>query len=450
MNFRLLLPIAAAVCLVPVFALANAPDEEPEPLIFDGTPVETCGWPTTVAVQGGGGLCTGTLVNPRVVTYAAHCGGGGKTVRFSEQTTAGKTVQADCVVNPGWNNSPGADWAYCVLPEAVDIPVTPIVYGCETDILQVGQEVAIAGFGNNQDGSGAGTKRWRTSNIGSISWASNTVGMFGYCQGDSGGPAFVKFPDPFNTWHVLSIVSVGICGGNGTHSLLPGAVPWIESDSGIDITPCFDGEDWAPTPQCSEFYAGDETGHGSWSDWCEGTPAGGSHATCGKPFDDEPDDTAPTVTITSPPNGMVYDDAPAMVDLKMEANDDGWGVRAVWLEINGDAQPEDTSPPYEFLGIPFNKGGYTMYAFAEDWAGNVGESEPVAFGVEEDPPDLPDPDPEETGTGDPTGTGTGPMQDGGESGEESGCGCATDSSPSGAVGGLFIGLLALRRRRRAR
>ena len=55
-----------------VFALGliagrgHAAEAEP---IYGGSKVKQCGWPTTVALGG----CTGTLVHPELVIFAAHC-----------------------------------------------------------------------------------------------------------------------------------------------------------------------------------------------------------------------------------------------------------------------------------------------------------------------------------------------------------------------------------------
>ena len=46
------------------------PDASP---IVGGTPVPECGWPSTVAVISETNLCTGTLLYPQLVGYAAHC-----------------------------------------------------------------------------------------------------------------------------------------------------------------------------------------------------------------------------------------------------------------------------------------------------------------------------------------------------------------------------------------
>ena len=67
-------------------------------------------------------------------------------------------------------------------------------------------------------------------------------------------------------------------------------VPHFEEQTGIDITPCFDGQTgaWDPGPECGGFYTGDHTGTGSsgtWADWCGGElPASGYGAQCGEPF----------------------------------------------------------------------------------------------------------------------------------------------------------------------
>ena len=85
LNLRRALPslaLALPFALVAGPALANPGDEvaaeqeEAEPEIYGGIEAGTCAWPQTVAVTGGQGLCTGTLIHPSVVMYAAHCGGG--------------------------------------------------------------------------------------------------------------------------------------------------------------------------------------------------------------------------------------------------------------------------------------------------------------------------------------------------------------------------------------
>lgn len=468
--------IAFAACaLVPALAFANGDADEPEPLIWTGENVETCGWPTVVAVSGGG-LCTGTLVAPNLVVYAAHCGASGKKVRFSEDNITGKALTPEfCMTNPGYTFQ-GNDWAFCKLGENVPLPVTPVVFGCETDILQPGAKIAIIGFGANNDVGGAGTKRWSMTTLLGVNWGQNITQIGGngeasICPGDSGGPTMIQYPD--GSWHAFGIASTynGTCGSGGIHALMPGAVEWIEAESGVDMTPCHDADGkWNPTPLCQGFYAGDETGTGTgtWTDWCEGTPAGKSSATCGAGFDAVPDPDPPQVQITYPTDGQEFDSG-STLDILVDAVDVGWGVKTVAMKIQGNLQPgADEAVPYEFQNVQFPDGTWELVAVGEDWAGNITESEPVKIGiggpVEEDPDtggDTGDGSGGDTSGGTEGGDGADDSGDGGTGGtgdpggsvDEGGCGCATDSGRGRAPGVLAValfGLLASTRRRRRR
>lgn len=462
-------------------ALAIAPPgglttPDPEPLhVTGGQDVMTCGWPDTVAVTGGGGLCTGSLVHPRVVVYAAHCGDGDKTIRFNEDSNSGLSVGTDfCMTNPEYlgTTNQGQDWAFCVLTEEVtEIPVTPPLYGCGIDMIEAGQSVIIAGFGDSNMGS-AGTKRWAQAQINSSLGNTANIGGDGTstCQGDSGGSAFVEMDD--GSWRAISMVSTGVgCGSAGVHALMHPAIPWIEEHSGYDITPCHDLDGtWHPSPACDGFFAGDETGFGTWSDWCEGTPRSGPATDCGEPWTAFEDLTAPTVTITSPMHAQVFDPG-TEIDILIDAIDPApeYGVRSVWVSIaDMEQEQRDFGRPYGFVGVPFPEGVFTIVAFAEDWDGKIGESEPITIGIgQEVPPDAPGPGMDDGGTADDTagdmegGSGTGgdigdagttggddggtsgPGADGGDDGG-GGCSCR-HSTPAPSLGLLM--LLALVRRR---
>jgi MYXO-CTERM domain-containing protein len=453
--------------LLPTTALAAPLTQGPDPQhINGGAEVEVCGWPTAVAVSGGGGLCTGTLIHPQVVVYAAHCGGGSKSIRFVESLNGfGQTINAECLTNPEWAGNQSNDYAFCVLEAPVDLPTTPAVYGCELEILSGGREIAIVGFGNNDPGeTGAGTKRWGETQIGFVDELVMTIsGGTSVCSGDSGGPAFVQYPD--GTWHAFAIASTvtGGCGGAGTYGLIHNAIPFIEQESGIDVTPCHtvDGE-WDPNPNCQGFFAGDgSTGHGSWSDWCEGTPVGESSATCGDAFDSVPDGDAPTTSITMPMNLEYFDVGAFPGIIAITADDaEGWGVRAVRIRINGEEQDfADELAPFEFSNVNFPQGQWELVAIAEDWAGNLGESEPVLIGIGEEP--IP-PEPmtssssSESGDASESSGDTGDEDDDGSTGEvgmntpeESGCGCRSTRG-GGMWTLLLLGLLGVRSRRGGR
>ncbi len=470
---------------IPVAVLALPPVDDvavpmPEPHIFDGTPTTTCQWPTGAMLGFGG--CSATLVSPWMVLTAAHCVGNvdnpGSIVLGESLSTPDRELPVDyCRQGPDWDPSSnngvgGNDISYCKLASPVyDYPVTPIVYGCETEILTIGREVWIVGIGANAvDGSGFGIKRMGPSEIAFVDddIYDNGIGvgtpMHSSCSGDSGGPAYVQYPD--GSWHVFGVLSGGPKGcGNypKSYTAMHAWVPWIEEDSGIDITPCHDTDGtWNPTGNCQGFEM-DPFDENDWDEMCLGEVSPAS-ATCGDAFDAVPDTEPPTVTITAPADETIYDTAPADVALSFTADDgDGWGVRYVRVSIDDDVQDAQMREPPFDLTAQFPQGGYVIVAIAEDWAGNVGESEPIRIAVDDELPPLPE-EPTSTGpadtgpvdssggesSGPPAAETTGDDDDGTttsvptQNEDEGGCGCTTDRSP-GAL--ALFGLLALVRRR---
>jgi MYXO-CTERM domain-containing protein len=440
---------------------------EQTPLISNGNPAENCQWPTTVLLSGGGGLCSGTLVHPQIVTTAAHCGHPSQITFGETAFSSGRQIPVDhCMRNPEWSmsNNNGVnedDFAYCKLAQPIyDIPFTPPVYGCEIEILHIGRQSFIVGFGNNQGDNGAGTKRWAETVIQTpVNEFSTTVAVgasgTAACSGDSGGPAYVQYPD--GSFHAFGTVSGGPACGSGadTYTLIHKAVPWIEENSGVDITPCHDVDGtWNPTPECQGFAIETLDTSVDWDNWCA-TPRLGASATCGQAFNAEPDDLAPIVAITAPDNGAVFEGPQASFDILIDAQDEGHGVKSVALEVNGEVVATDEHAPWEFANAQFPEGGWILVAVAEDWNGNVGASEPVAIGVGQDPPELPTG--EDDGDGD--GESGGPTSEtGGELGDQGidgdgGCACAATPADRGAPLAMLLGLLALvgfrRRRERA-
>lgn len=480
MRFAPIVTALGFLAVVPVASAAPTSEEgiEPiEPQVYGGTPAEVCQWPTTVAVTGGGGLCTGALVHPRVVTYAAHCGDGNKQIRFGESSTQALTRQTErCVTNPEYlgTTNQAQDWAFCILEEPMlDIPFTPPAYGCETDLIQAGQEVFVVGYGDSNVG-GSGTKRWGPTVIVSTLGATAQIGAQGTgvttCQGDSGGTAYLPMDD--GSYRAISMVSTGLPGCDettGTHALMHPAIPWIEETAQIDITPCHDVDGtWNPNPNCTGFFAGGSTPSGVWENMCEGTPSTGPSSTCGDAFDVTVDEDPPEVTVANPTQGQEFETG-ALVTIEIDAVDAGYGVEEVWIEIDGMEQAvRETYPPFAFADVPFPDGVYTIVAHAVDWAGNEGVSDPVTIGINADVPDEPDTttgaDTEDggdsTGDVDPTDPGDGSTSsdttdeqtsgtpDATDDGGDEGCGCSTPTpSPWAPLGVLFV-LVGLRRRGR--
>lgn len=277
---------------------------EAQSYVVNGTPSKTCAWPTTVNVGG----CTGTLVHPKLVIYAAHCGGRVRSAKFGEKRPFARSVPTDyCKTYPGGGQPEKGgdhkDYAFCVLKEEVtDVPITPILYGCETEAIKVGEEAVVVGFGATLHGKrDNGIQREVVTTIDRIDEEAGKVSIGGAgagkgkgsCFGDSGGPLFIRLPksiDPEQSWRVFGVTSYGDaepqCDGQAWYGMMHDsqAVPWIEKESGIDITPCFDVDGtWNPTKDCGRFPL-DPGADGSWDDACQGGATGNMSSTCGPAF----------------------------------------------------------------------------------------------------------------------------------------------------------------------
>lgn len=299
LNIRISYLLSFGVALGMVPATAEASEALPgASRVLNGETVPECGFAPVAYL----GNCTGTLVHPEIVLHAQHCGKPRK-ISLTHGGGGGKKLDVEyCKTYPGaWDTS--KDFAFCKLKTPVtDIPPIPVAFGCETEALVAGAEIVHCGFGAN-GGSGAGNK-----GFGSKRWGANTVGKLRKkgefttintspskivsCAGDSGGPLLMRLKD--KTWRVVGVASTiegGGCNGSRSYNsyafTAPG-VAWVEKESGVDITPCFDPDGtWAPTKDCGKFYMGDHEGHGTWADGCEGTPVSGFSSTCGDPFGDD-------------------------------------------------------------------------------------------------------------------------------------------------------------------
>jgi hypothetical protein len=195
------------------------------------------------------------LIHPQIVAYAAHCGTNYPSIRFGDKISGGggfSVATSHCRKYPGYTGTgKGNDFAYCKLAQPVaNYPIVAPAMGCETDMLEPGQAVTLVGFGNADNGP-YGVKRQVVTQINQITSKNEAfIGGGGEdtCQGDSGGPAFVQLGD--GSWRVFGITSYGgTCGTGGYYSLMHLGVPWFESDSGIDVTPCTDESGtWNPGP----------------------------------------------------------------------------------------------------------------------------------------------------------------------------------------------------------
>jgi hypothetical protein len=375
------------VYLLAIPVLARSVSDGPR--IVGGEPAPSCAFPSAIEIGG----CTGTLVHPKVVITAWHCnvGGTSRTIKFGETSKSPSfTVGTEaCKQIENGSIAEGRDFAFCVLErEVTNVPVVPILAGCEVEILKPGQEVWMVGFGTtSENGSDSGTKRFVNVEVNSID-ANDVIHMGGDgkagCYGDSGGPTYVQLED--GSWRVFGVDSdaenSSACGNPEIESMMHIGLEWFQSevrmiDPEIDLTPCFDDAgQWEPSEKCGGFPLEIRTGGGSWDEGCaDNVELSGPSSTCGPAFDATP----PSVEITDPDDNDSFDQGQE-VAVAVSAQDNV-AVVEVELWLDGALVETLTTEPYEFVLKDLDAGEHALEARARDAAGNETTSDSVAITI---------------------------------------------------------------------
>jgi hypothetical protein len=376
----------APLCIATLLSAGDlATPPAPPSNVMGGTVADTCQWPATVLMEG----CSGTLVHPEIVIYAAHCPNT-NNVRFGVNGN-NRSVPTDyCMAAPEYPET-GYDYRYCKLSQPVnDVPIAPVIMGCEIDQVPAGTTVYMVGFGSTSNqGGGFGTKRWVEAEIAGYPSDGKLIGLWyadndtGICSGDSGGSMYVELDD--GSWRSvgITVTTAGPCGGSSQSVPIWAKVDWVEQTSGIDITPCHDADgSWNPSADCAGFTTSPDDLSGlSWNTGCGPGPVSGASSVCGPPYGDPQDTTAPTIEIITPVGGA-YPGPLFNTPIEITASDD-WGVLDVTLSFADETEvltDEPYSPDYT---VSFPEGIWEITATARDWSGNTTDAVPVTLEVGE-------------------------------------------------------------------
>lgn len=162
--------------------------------LINGTPVKAGTWPEVVNIRTGNSGCTGTVIGPRVLLTASHCGENGKVSSWKIDGKEYKGTFQRSKLYPAKDHDVAAVIVdKVIVSSSTDVAVKPATVAA-LNVLAVGQTVQNLGYGCTQAGGGGGNDGVLREGSSKVSGFSNydavTKGGAALCFGDSGGPMY--------------------------------------------------------------------------------------------------------------------------------------------------------------------------------------------------------------------------------------------------------------------